>query len=430
MKLMIVGSGGREHALAECLACSDAVEMIHVIPGNDGLYFGCHNKIKKVLLPQQSLNNQQLIQYAKLAEIDFTIVGPEMYLAQGIVDDFKAHGLKIFGPTKNASQLESSKIFSKEVMIRASISTAQSYAFNSSQSALSFLEKTNWNQMVVKCDGLASGKGVVVCENKEQALNAIIDFMVKDCLGFKVESILIEEMLVGKEVSVFYLCDGKSSVFLNSACDHKRLLNHDLGPNTGGMGAYSPAPIFTKSDAVMIQKSVVQPLLNEMNLMNKSFQGVLFIGLMKTASGYKVLEFNTRFGDPETQTILPLLNEDLLPWLLASAEGKLDQFPQNIQLKNKKSIHVVMAANGYPGLGEQKIQNGDEIFIDSEIQSKIFFAGVKMQDQKLKTYGGRILGLTSTSDSFKNSRHQVYDDLKKIQFKGSHYRTDIGDELC
>ena len=429
MNILIIGSGGREHALAEHLSLSSEINTIYVAPGNAGMSFVSH-KINLVSIGSTQID--QLCDFALKNKIDLTIVGPESALSLGIVDLFEQKGLKVFGPRQQAAKLESSKAFAKEVMIKAQIPTAEYFYFNSAEQAFDFIEKTNWSQMVVKCDGLASGKGVVVCQNKQQAFSAVQDFMVNQALGFKVDSLIIEELLVGSELSVFFLCHDEHCLFIQSACDHKRLLDGDLGPNTGGMGAYAPAPSLTDLQIQNLKKEIVQPLLREMIKLGTAFRGVLFLGLMQTDSGFKVLEFNTRFGDPETQTILPLLDENLLSFFNASAEYNSDFFKNinrdRIKSKNLKSVHVVMAAEGYAQVG-QKLVQGDLIQIHHPMKSSLYFAGVTKNNEHLYTCGGRILGLTAVSESYKTARTQVYDDLKNIQFKNAHYRRDIGKSL-
>jgi len=429
MKLLIIGSGGREHALAEHLSLSPDVETIYVAPGNPGMMIS-HTKTHLVSIDATQID--QLCEFALENKIDLTVVGPEITLSLGIVDLFERKGLKIFGPKKQAAKLESSKAFAKEIMIKAKIPTAEYFYFNSVKQAVDFIEKTNWSKMVVKCDGLASGKGVVVCQSKQQAFSAVQDFMVNNVLGFNVDSLIIEELLIGTELSVFFLCHDEYSVFIQSACDHKRLLDDDLGPNTGGMGAYAPAPNLTDDQILDLKKQMVQPLLVEMIKQGAAFRGTLFLGLMQTESGFKVLEFNTRFGDPETQTILPLLDENLLTFFKASAENNMHFFKtlhqDRIKSKKLKSIHVVMAAEGY-ALSGQKLVQGEAIKITHPIKSFLYFAGVKKNHDQLQTHGGRILGLTAVSENFKSARSQVYDDLKNIQFKNAHYRRDIGKSL-
>lgn len=429
MNLLIVGSGGREHALAEHLSLASDVQVIYVAPGNAGMTSLC-NKINLVSIEATQVD--QLCVFALENKIDLTIVGPESALSLGIVDLFEQNGLKIFGPKQQAAKLESSKAFAKEVMINAKIPTAQYFYFNSVKQASDFIEKTSWSKMVVKCDGLASGKGVVVCQNKHQAFSAVQDFMVNQVLGFSVDSLIIEELLVGSELSVFFLCHDEHSIFVQSACDHKRLLDNDLGPNTGGMGAYAPAPNLTDDQIQDLKKHFVQPLLLEMIKRETAFRGILFLGLMQTESGFKVLEFNTRFGDPETQTILPLLDENLLTFFKASAENDSVFFKSlkqdKVKSKKMKSVHVVMSAEGY-ALAGQKLVQGEVIQIRNPLKSLLYFAGVKKNNDQLCTWGGRILGLTAVAENFKSARTQVYDDLNNIQFKNAHYRRDIGKSL-
>jgi len=429
MKLLIIGSGGREHALAEHLSLSPDVDVVYVAPGNPGMMASVG---KTQLVSIDATQVDQLCEFALANKIDLTVVGPEITLSLGVVDLFERKGLKVFGPHQQAAKLESSKAFAKEIMIKAKIPTAEYFYLNSFNQAVEFIEKTNWSKMVVKCDGLASGKGVVVCESKQQAFSAVQDFMVNNVLGFNVESLIIEELLIGTELSVFFLCHDEYSIFIQSACDHKRLLDDDLGPNTGGMGAYAPSPNLTDDQIQDLKKQVVDPLLFEMIKQGTAFKGILFLGLMQTKSGFKVLEFNTRFGDPETQTILPLLDENLLTFFKASAENNLHFFKNlnraALKSKNLKSIHVVMSAEGY-ALSNQKLVQGEVIQIVHPIKSSLYFAGVKKTHDQLQTFGGRILGLTAVAENFKSARSQVYDDLKNVQFKNAHYRRDIGKSL-
>lgn len=436
MKILIIGSGSREHAIAYQLTHSDLVKKIVVCPGNLGML----TNVPNLHLKNISVTDiEGLLNFAINEKFDLTIVGPESSLSLGIVDLFKQNNLSIVGPSKLASQLETSKAFGKKIMAEANVPTAAYHEFFSLNDALMFLETTAQEKMVVKCDGLAAGKGVIVCLSKSETINAVNSLMSEKLLGENVEHIIIEEMLVGDEISAFALCDGNSFTFLGTACDHKRLRDNDLGPNTGGMGAYSPATGFSTTDhtdQLWIEENVFLPMIQTMKNKDIPFSGILFAGLMKTPDrGFQVLEFNVRFGDPETQVLLPLIDEDLLPWLMASAHGKiLDYQKQSGSIsplrKNMSGVHVVMAAHGYPGTEGTKIRSGDSIFIDSNLETNennfLFFAGVEKLNDSFVTKGGRVLGVTSMAETLKDARIEVYKKIEAIHFEGAQYRSDIG----
>lgn len=421
MKILIVGSGGREHALAWKILQSPLVRQVFVAPGNGGMF---HKLPNLTPVNIKATDVDALLQFALKENIDLTVVGPENSLSLGIQDLFNSNGLKLFGPSKAAAQLESSKTFAKEVMASANVPTAIYRSFKTFKSASEFIERTPWIQMVVKADGLAFGKGVVVCHDKAAAYRAVKDFMVNDILGFKVQDLLIEEFLVGPEVSVFALSDGNNVTFLGTAEDHKRLRDYDQGPNTGGMGVISPSPFFMKGDDEIVMNKIIKPVIQEMKKRGTPFSGVLFAGLMKTPQGYRTLEFNVRFGDPETQALMTLIDEDVIPLFLACANGALHN--TSVAMKSENAIHVVMAAHGYPGTEGVAVRSGDEIFLPVELKTKIFFAGVERKDGHLLTSGGRILGLTALAETFAEAHAKAYADIDKIKFDGAQFRTDIG----
>lgn len=421
MKILIVGSGGREHALAWKILQSPLVKQVFVAPGNGGMFHKLPNLTQVEI---KATDIESLLAFSLKEKIDLTIVGPENSLEKGIQDLFKANGLKVFGPSKAAAQLESSKTFAKEIMAYANVPTAAFKSFKTFQAAAEFIERTPWTQMVVKADGLAAGKGVVVCHDKATAFQAVKDFMVNDILGFKVQDLLIEEFLVGPEVSVFALSDGNNVTFLGTAGDHKRLRDNDQGPNTGGMGVISPSPFFTEGDEDIVMNKIIKPTVAEMKKRGTPFSGVLFAGLMKTPHGFKTLEFNVRFGDPETQALMTLIDEDIVPLFQACAEGVLHN--TSVKMKNEKAIHVVMAAHGYPGTEGVAVRSGDEIALPVELKTKIFFAGVDRKDSRLLTAGGRVLGLTALAETYTEARDKAYADVAKIKFDGAQFRTDIG----
>lgn len=433
MKILIIGSGGREHALAFTISRSPEVSRIVVAPGNPGMPstlpgVECKN------IPATDVDG--LLQFALSEKMDLTIVGPEASLSVGIVDEFENHHLLIVGPGKAASQLEASKAFAKKIMLKAGVPTATYAEFFEVESALSYIEKHSAEKMVVKCDGLAAGKGVIVCETKAEAKNAVRALMLDKFIGVNVDHIIIEDFLEGIEVSAFALCDGETFSFLGTACDHKRLRDGDAGPNTGGMGTFSPARCLDANDEKWIADHIFSPMMNTMKKEGVPFSGILFAGLMKTQNrGWQVLEFNTRLGDPETQVLLPLIDEDLLPWLLASAKKELkslfQKFGRNNPLrKQMQGVHVVMAAHGYPGTEGVKVRSGDKIVFDQSFRpgenEYVFFAGVELKEDSFFTSGGRVLGVTSLAPDAETARQKAYEKIESIHFDGAQFRHDIG----
>ncbi len=430
MKVLIIGSGGREHALADKIAESRLVSHIFLAPGLKATEIALskkHQRLKFQCVDSSPTDIERLAEFALAQKVDLTVVGPEISLNAGLVDVFKEKKLTVFGPSQKAAQIECSKKFAKQIMMNAGLPTADFKSFTDLSEALQFVADTSWNKMVIKCDGLAAGKGVVVCEDKKQAVLSLNDFMKNQILGFNVSEILIEEYLEGPEVSVFALCDGERITYITSACDHKRLRNRNEGPNTGGMGVVSPAPWFTEADEIFAIEKIFKPVAAEMKNNKTPFMGVLFAGLMKTKSGFKVLEFNCRFGDPETQALMPLVDEDIFVCLKACAEGKLHQ--EKIKMKNEKSIHVVMAAHGYPGTEGIKVRFGDVITGLDHVSEPLFFAGVRIENENYLTHGGRVLGITVIDDFYLHAKFKAYREISKIQFAGCQYRTDIGENL-
>lgn len=416
MRVLLIGSGGREAALAWKMAQSDIASHIIVSPGNPGM---------KQLSDKISLETvSQFEDYLELSP-DLVVIGPEAPLSQGLTDFFESHNVLVVGPTQKAAMLEGSKAFCKDIFEAAKIPTPNYQLITSFSEALEVLSKWSSEGIVVKVDTLAQGKGVIVCHTKEEALAAVKDFMDGSYLGYSAERILLEELITGPEVSAFALCDGKDFVYLGSATDYKRLNNHDLGPNTGGMGTISPSPILTNTDEEWIQKNIFAPTLKVMHERGTPFKGFLFAGLMKTNTGLKALEFNARMGDPETQSLIPRLDQDIVLLFLAAAMGELN----TIKMKPLKghAIHIVMAAKGYPGTNGQKIQSLDQITVDALNPETLFFtAGVAQKDKSLVTSGGRICGLTVVGASLKEAHKTAYQEIKKVTFAGCHYRQDIG----
>lgn len=431
MKVLVVGSGGREHAISHSLTQSSLVSKVIVSPGNGGMI----QTLPKLQVENiEAMDIQGLLKLALREKIDLTVVGPEATLSEGIVDLFRENNLLIMGPTKAASILETSKAFAKDVMMTNQVPTAGYAEFFEAETALKYIEEASSQKMVVKCDGLAQGKGVIVCQSKNEARIGVISLMKENLLGDNVNHIIIEDFLEGIEVSAFALCDGTDYAFLGTACDHKRLKDNDMGPNTGGMGVFAPATIVTSADETWINENVFSPMIEGMKKAGTPFSGILFAGLMKTMNGWRVLEFNVRFGDPETQVLLPLLDEDLMPWLVASAKGEIKKLQTELGRlspikKDMKGVHVVMAAHGYPGTEGEKVRSGDAIHLSPTFNLTaydfLFMAGVEKTNGQLKTKGGRVLGITSLAETYTYARIQAYEYLSQIEFAGAQYRTDI-----
>lgn len=419
MKILVIGNGGREHAIAWKLAQSNLVDLVYVAPGNGGTATGNH-KIKNIDLK----NNHELIDFAKQNNIELTVVGPELPLSKGIVNDFHKHGLNIFGPTKEAAQLESSKDFAKAFMKKHQIPTADYQTFTEIKKAHAYiLEKGA--PIVIKADGLAAGKGVIVAQTEDEAIAAVNSMLADNKFGNAGACVVIEEFLTGEEASFIVIADGENILPLASSQDHKRLLNDDLGPNTGGMGAYSPAPIVDDALHEKIMNLVIKPTIQGMKQDGFNFVGFLYAGLMIDANkNIKTLEFNCRLGDPETQPLLFRIKSDLLPVLLNATQGKLNE--SIIEWEDGYSITVVMAAENYPNTPKL----GDVI---SQLECHdsdcfIFHAGTKKVSEEILTSGGRVLGVTAKATNLSEAQKKVYQLTKQIQFKGSQYRTDIGNK--
>jgi len=421
MNILIIGGGGREHALAWKLAKSDRVRKIYVAPGNGGTASG------SLIIENIDLNKtDELISFAKKNHIGLTVVGPEVPLSEGIVDDFQKNNLKIFGPSKAAAQLESSKEFAKDFMRRHNIPTASYQTFTDLNKAKEYVKK-NRVPIVIKADGLAAGKGVIIAENEPEAFKALELMLIDNAFGDSGARVVIEEYLEGEEASFIVISDGDSILPLASSQDHKRLLDNDVGPNTGGMGAYSPAPIVTEDVHNKIMAQVIEPTIKGMKSDGINFCGFLYAGLMiDKNNNIKTLEFNCRMGDPETQPILFRLKSDLLPVLLDATNNQLHQ--SQIEWEDNSSITVVMASKNYPDQPEL----GDIIYgLDSENLSTntfIFHAGTTLENGKIKTSGGRVLGVTAKEKSLKEAKEKVYQLVKKIKFNGAQYRKDIANK--
>ncbi len=420
MKILVIGSGGREHALAWKLSQSPKVQQVYVAPGNGGTALSPN--LKNVPITDLAA----LRDWALAEKIALTVVGPEQPLAAGVVDDFRAHGLRIFGPTQAAAQLESSKAFSKDFMARHGIPTAAYETFSDPAAAHAYVDRLG-APIVVKADGLAAGKGVVVAATKEEAHAAIDDMLGGNTLGVAHNDggarVVIEEFLQGEEASFIVLCDGKNVVAMASSQDHKRLKDGDEGPNTGGMGAYSPAPVVTPDVHARAMRDVILPTIRGMDKDGIPFTGFLYAGLMIDGDGKpKTLEFNTRMGDPETQPIMMRLKSDLVDVLMAATSGKLDEV--ELQWDRRVALGVVLAAGGYP-LSPKK---GDLIsgLPKPTDEVVVFHAGTVAEGDQVKTAGGRVLCVTALADSVRQAQTKAYDAARTIHFDGMQYRRDIG----
>jgi len=416
VKILVVGSGGREHALVWKLSQSSEADRIFCAPGNAGTEEIAEN----VSIPANDL--PKLVCFAKENRIDLTVIGPDDALAAGIVDLFEAKKLRVFGPTKEAARLEASKIFAKELMSAEKIPTAQARTFSSSAEALTYCDEVAL-PVVIKADGLALGKGVIMAHDRADARQAVRSMMEERAFGEAGRRIIIEECLRGSECSVHALVSGKSFRMLATARDHKRALDGDEGPNTGGMGAVSPADNWNTEREGNFTSSIMQPLLDGLTRNGTMFRGLLFPGLMITDDGLRVLEFNCRFGDPETQVILPRMKSDLLPLLVATIEGGLENVA--IEFDPRIAVTVILASGGYPGKYEtgKSIEGLKNTARLSEVQ--IFHAGTKRQEGKTVTSGGRVLATTALGGSVSQARERAYAAINQIHFEACRFRRDI-----
>lgn len=418
MKVLIVGGGGREHALAWKAIQSPLVSELHVAPGNPGisLFAWCHAHVKPTDIVGQ-------VALAKQIGADLVIVGMDDSLALGLVDALAAEGIRAFGPTQAAAKLEWSKDFAKELMVKAGIPTARYGSFTDYETARAYLELEG-APIVIKADGLALGKGVYVCENMDEAQQALREVMLDQAFGEAGAKVVIEEFMVGQEVSVLAFADGRTVKQMISAQDHKQIGDGDTGPNTGGMGTYAPVPAYTPEIAGVVQKQILEPIIREMANRRTPFVGCLFTGLMLTAEGPKVVEFNARFGDPEAQVVLPLLENDLLAVMEACLDGKLKEM--ELSFRPGAAINVAIASGGYPGT----YAKGLPIFGTGEaerIGCTVFHAGTTLDDEGgLLTNGGRVLGVMATGETLGEARDLAYRGVEAIGFEGKTYRRDIG----
>ncbi len=420
MKVLVVGSGGREHAIAWKIADSAMVNELFCAPGNAGTAQIATN----INIADNDIEG--LIRFVREKKIDFVVIGPEEPLFSGLADRLTEIGVKSFGPTRAAAQLESDKAYSKELMRQYAIPTAEARIFTNHADARAYIASRD-EPLVIKAAGPAKGKGVIVCDDPADALLAAEKIMVNQIFGTSGEKLIVEEKLTGQEVSILALVDGRNIYVLESAQDHKAIGDGDTGPNTGGMGAYTPAPFVTEPILQQIERQVLVPIVDAINRSGSEYKGVLYAGLMLTTTGPKVLEFNTRFGDPETQPILMRLKSDLMEALIATAEGKLDEI--TLEWDSQASVCVVMASGGYPGKYESgKVIHGLEE-ADALPNVKVFHAGTKLNDQKqVITAGGRVLGVTALGSTIADAKHNAYQAVEKINFEGAYYRKDISDK--
>ncbi|MBI3004554.1 MAG: phosphoribosylamine--glycine ligase [Ignavibacteriales bacterium] len=421
MNVLVVGSGGREHALVWKLRRDPGVQKLYCAPGNAGIAQLAD------LVPVNQADTNSLLTFARQERIDLTIVGPEQPLTAGIVDRFESHDLAIFGPSQSAARIEGSKVFAKDFMKRNGIPTARYKRFSVSEihEAESFIQTLHL-PVVVKADGLAGGKGVIICETQKLAIDAVQSMVLDKVFGNAGERVIIEEFLEGEEASVFVLTDGSDFVTLPPAQDHKRILDGDLGRNTGGMGAYAPAPVVTEKIKRLIEEEVVVPTLEGMRKLGTPYRGCLYCGLMLTEEGVKVLEYNCRFGDPETQVVVPLVEGNLGEILLSVAKGKLD--PRSVAPSSSSAVCIVVASEGYPDHYEVgKEITGLQAAAD-DIDVVVFHAGTNQHGGKVLTSGGRVLGVTAIekNGNLEKAIGKAYRATEKIAFEGAYYRRDIG----
>ena len=417
MNILVVGSGGREHAIVWTIAQSMKANKIYCAPGNGGIADIAE------CLPINATDIEGVVQAAKDYKIDLVVVAPDDPLAKGMVDAMTKAGIRAFGPTAEAARIEASKAFSKEFMEKYGIPTANYALFSESDEALEYLKKQKY-PLVVKADGLALGKGVIICKNQKEAEDAVNSIMIENNFGEAGKQVVIEEFLTGIEVSILFFTDGKTLSIMPASQDHKRAMDDDKGLNTGGMGTFSPSRVYTPELAQICMENIYLPTINALNREGITFKGILYFGLILTEDGPKVLEYNARFGDPETQVVLPTLETDLVDIFEAVIDGTLDKI--NIEWSDAACVCVIMASGGYP----ENYKKGYEIkgIEQAELDSNIivFHAGTKKENGKYYTNGGRVLGVTAIGKDLKHARERAYKAVEKIQFQDAHYRKDIG----
>ena len=416
MKVLVIGGGGREHALVWKIAQSSLVSKVFCAPGNPGTASIGEN------IPINQIDFDKLLNFVKENEIELTVVGPEDPLVSGIVDIFNDQSLKIFGPDKKAAQLEGSKSFAKDLMQKYDIPTASFNTFDSAQVAKSYLKDKTSYPVVLKASGLAAGKGVLICRTLDEAIEGVTLIMEDKAFGAAGDMLIIEDFLEGEELSVFALSDGGDYLLLSPAQDHKKVLDGDQGKNTGGMGAYGPAPLATKALKDLIRSQIIDPTFKAMISEGIPYKGLLYFGLIVTEDGPKVLEYNCRFGDPEAEVILPLLESDIVDLMLATIDGGIKK--HTVSLFDGYALDVVLASGGYPDAYEKgKVINGLNS-LDPDIL--VFHAGTKIEDNQLTTSGGRVLNIVARGSDFLQLRDIIYRNIGRISFDGMQYRKDIG----
>jgi phosphoribosylamine--glycine ligase len=419
MKVLLIGNGGREHAIAWKLAKSKELSKLYITPGNPGTAQCGENVAIK------AENIEEIVRFAKENKVGLVIVGPEDPLAEGIVDVLEAEGVKAFGPNKAAAHLEADKAFAKQIMRASSVSTAEGRTFTRFSDAKAYIASRD-EAVVVKAAGLAKGKGVIVCDEPSDGILAAEKIMVERIFGAAGDKIVVEDKLLGEEASILAFVDGRSIYVMESSQDHKPIGDEDTGPNTGGMGAYSPAPVVTDAMMSQIEREILVPVVDCMNRNETPYKGVLYAGIMVTAGGPRVLEFNVRFGDPETQPILMRMKSDLLEVCLAVCEQRLDEV--TLEWDSRPAVCVVMASGGYPDEYKKgKVISG----VEEANRLKdvvVFHAGTAMQDGKLVTAGGRVLGVTALGETIADAKAKAYEAVGKISFEGAYYRHDISDK--
>ncbi len=413
MKLLVVGSGGREHAIIKKLKENPTVEVIYALPGNGGI------AADAVCVPIGACEIERIVAFAVEKHIDFAVVAPDDPLVLGCADRLREVGIPCFGPGANAAVIEGSKVFAKDLMKKYGIPTAAYETFDDMDRALAYLE-TSPLPVVIKADGLALGKGVTVAATREEAVRAVTEAMRDKKFGKSGNRIVIEEFLSGPEVSVLTFTDGKTIVPMVSSMDHKRALDNDRGQNTGGMGTIAPNPYYTKEIAERCKKEIFLPTVEAMNREGRTFRGCLYFGLMLTQDGPKVIEYNCRFGDPETQVVLPLLDCDLLTVMQKTENGTLSE--SDVRIRDGAACCVIMASNGYPA----SYQKGFEIRIPEDLRPAVSVAGAALEGDKLLTNGGRVLGVTAVADTLREAITDAYRMVEKISFENAYYRKDIG----
>lgn len=417
MKVLVIGSGGREHALLWKLSQSPSVTDVYVIPGNDGM------SDVASLIPVKG--NEDIIDFARLMQVDLTVAGPETVLTEGLADEFKKRGMAFFGPSKAAARIEGSKGFAKALMKKYGIPTAAYETFDDEEKAIAYLKANDTYPIVIKADGLASGKGVIIAQSEEEAIDTVKDMLEGHAFSGAGSSVVIEEFMEGEEASMLCFCDGTNVVPMISAQDHKRIFDFDKGPNTGGMGAYAPAPVMTKEMCEEVNVRILRPIVAAMKKEGYPFKGCLYAGLMITSEGPKVVEFNCRFGDPETEAVLPLFDGDLARVMLDCVHGTLSD--EAVVWKKACAVDVVLASEGYPAS-----HSSGEVISGIEDAKKagclVFHAGTVKKNGQYVVNGGRVLNVVALADTLAEAKAKAYEGVSRISWRGMQYRHDIADK--